>query len=323
MTAIDRSRFLSLAIVCTGGLALGLAACLSAEDTPPPDDPGVADGPCPAATRIGGFETALRDDFTSVQGTVASGVTPIFVPEQVAEAGECRLLRPPTLFCDPACDPGQTCDADGTCIDAPVNISVGDVVIDGLKDPVSMTANPPVFFYTNLGTLEHPGFAEGDALHLRALGSEEDSGVASFALDAHGIAALTVIGESVLLDTGVPVAIAWDAPAEGDISTVHIDLNIAQHGGTPGWIECEVADTGAFELPTALTDQLLAGGYSGYPSVVVTRLSADSVDTELGCVDWRVQSTGVLSVDIPGLISCSIDDDCPAGQTCQGDLSCG
>lgn len=301
-------------------LLAALLACSDDGAAPPIDEPGVADGPCAVDTRIGGFETALGDGFTSVQGTIADGVTPIAVPEVVATEGACHLLRPPTLFCDPGCTPGQTCDGNGTCIAAPVNISVGDVAVQGLKSPVSMTANPPVFFYTNLGTLEHPGFDEGDALHLRADGNDE---VAGFTLDALGVAELALIGDAVMLESGVPVLVQWQAPAQSDVGAVHIDLNIAQHGGTPGWIECSVPDTGEFELPIALTDQLLAGGYSGYPSIAVTRRSADRIDTEPGCIDWRVQSVRVAAVEIPGLISCSIDDDCPEGQTCQGDLTCG
>lgn len=308
-------------------LASLLAACPGGDDAPldapPGDPPGQPDGPCAADVRIGGFEAALRDGFTSVQGTVADAVTPGFVPEEVASAGPCRLLRPPTLFCDPGCAPGTTCDASGMCIASPENISVGDIDVDGMTMPVSMSANPPVFFYTNLGPLDHPGFQEGVPLQLRAQGAEP---IAAFSLDAVGVAPLSLADQSVLLDTDTPVVISWMPAASAEHIEIHIDLNIAQHGGTPGRIECEIAERdygGQFELPVTLSNQLLAGGYSGFPSIVVTRRSADSVDTALGCVDWHVQSASALSVDIPGLISCSGDEDCPAGQTCQGDLTCG
>ena len=306
--------------LCALALCAGLAACGDTDGDPPPDPPGVPDGPCAANTRIGGFQTALQDGFTSVQGTVANGVTPAFIPEIEASEGACQLLRPPTLFCDPACPGGQTCDATGACIDAPRNISVGAVTIAGLASPVTMEGNPPVFFYTNLGELDHPGFAEGDELHLTAAGADA---VSPFSLDTRGVAPLELLGDTAVLNTDAPVLIQWTAPALTELATVHIDLNIAQHGGTPGRIECAVPDTGEFELPVTLSNQLLASGYSGYPSVIVTRRSADAVDTELGCIDWHVQSAGALAVEIPGLTSCSIDDDCPAGQTCQGDLTCG
>ena len=42
-----------------------------------------------------------------------------------------------------------------------------------------------------------------------------------------------------------------------------------------------------------------------------------------GCVDLRVQAARVLEVVIPGLVSCMGDPDCPMGQTCQANLTCG
>lgn len=306
------------------GIALGGAVFTVLGACGEPDEPmietGVPDGACALGTRIGGFETALRDGFTSVQGTVESGVNPNLVFEVVAEDGACRLMRPPTLFCDPACGAGKTCDAAGMCVDTPGRISIGTVSVSGLSADVEMTASPPVFFYTNLGTLPHPGFIEGDELQLTASG---DGDVAAFSLDARGIAALTSPNASVLLDVDQPVSLQWTVPDQPDLSEIHIDLNIAQHGGTPGWIECEVPDTGQFDLPVSLSNQLLDGGYSGFPSVILTRRSMDSVTTERGCVDWSVRSTYGFEVEIPGLISCSNNDECPDGQTCQGDLTCG
>ena len=72
-----------------------------------------------------------------------------------------------------------------------------------------------------------------------------------------------------------------------------------------------------------LTDQLLALGASGFPRVVLVRETVDSLVTAVGCVEFRVQSAAVLDVEIPGLISCSFDEDCPEGQICRPDLTCG
>jgi hypothetical protein len=102
-----------------------------------------------------------------------------------------------------------------------------------------------------------------------------------------------------------------------------VELNIARHGGTPGWIECLVEDTGEVQIPSELINALLARGFSGYPALIITRHQVDSTATEAGCVELRVESSAALDVAIPGLISCSDNGDCPEPLTCQGDLRCG
>jgi len=62
---------------------------------------------------------------------------------------------------------------------------------------------------------------------------------------------------------------------------------------------------------------------SGFPTLTLSRSSADATTIEPGCVDLRVHADAKLDVTIPGLQSCSDDLDCTAPQTCQGDLTCG
>jgi hypothetical protein len=269
---------------------------------------------------VGWFEAALQEGFTSVQGRVESAPTPLRVPALVSESGACRFYRPPTLFCDPACAGGTTCTASGTCVEAPTAVFAGEVSVTGLSAPVEMAPSMPPYFYSNTGTLPHPGYAEGSDLVLYADGADA---IAPFVLDVLGVAPLVSPATSVPLVRDQVVALTWTAPASGDASTVHVDLNIAQHGGTPGWIECEVADTGNFSLPVALTNQLLDQGASGFPSLIMTRRSVDSADTAGGCVQWSAQSAVTLTVDIDGLTSCSEPADCTPPETCQGDLTCG
>lgn len=299
-------------------LALALAACGGDDDDGMGGD-GVASGPCAHDAHVGGFEAALQDQFTSVQGQIEDSVTPFRVPSVVASEGACTFYEPPALFCDPACEVGMTCGPNNTCQSQALAVSVGTVTVTGMKGDVEMNAQPPVYFYTNLGTLEHPGFDEGDHLVLVADG---EVAVEPFALDAFGVAQLDVAADSVMLETDISIELAWTAPSV-DGSEVVLDLNIAQHGGNPGWVECIVPDTGAFTMPVALTNQLLAAGFSGFPSLVMTRRSVDSSDTAVGCVQWSAQTTEVLEVEIDGLISCSGDEDCPDPQTCQPDLTCG
>ena len=304
-------------LVALAGAACGNSADDSDQADASPPASGVA---CPAAAHVGSFAVIVNDEYTAVQGTVRNGVTPFLVAEVVSSDGLCQLLEPPSLFCDPACAPGTTCDSTGACIATPVAISVGAVTISGLNDPVEMDPGPPVYYYINSGTLTHPAFAEGDAIELAASGAGE---VAPFALAGRGIAELVMPDTAVSIATDAPAQLSWTAPGPQGLATIHINLNIAQHGGTPGWIECEVADTGQFTIPVGLTNTLLSQSYSGFPAVALTRRSADSTTIAPGCVDFFVEATVTRAIEIPGLISCSGDDDCPDPLTCQGDLTCG
>lgn len=56
---------------------------------------------------------------------------------------------------------GTTCDATGTCMPTPTDVSVGKVTVSGLKASIEMTAQAAVFFYVNTAQRDHPGFDEG------------------------------------------------------------------------------------------------------------------------------------------------------------------
>ncbi|MCB9547055.1 MAG: hypothetical protein H6706_14550 [Myxococcales bacterium] len=287
-------------------------------DAEPP--PALIDAPCAPSERVGGFSASLEDGYTAVQGQVTDAVIPGNVARATAAEGACELLQPPGFFCDPACAVGTSCGEGGACVAQPQAVDVGGVTVTGLEGPVAMAASAPVWFYTFRGSLPHPGFLGGAAVRLEAAGAGE---VAPFSLRGQGVDALVPAGATVDLAAGQPFVLRWEAAAEGRAGRIHVDLNIANHGGTPARIECTVPDTGEFQVPQALTDALVGLGASGFPRVILTRRTVDSAQTAVGCVDFEVRSAAVIDVNIPGLISCSFDDDCPEGQICRPDLTCG
>ncbi len=301
-----------------------VAACGGEDDpapptmTPPPADTG-GYAPCSASTKVGALVADIKERFTSVQGSVANGVRPVDVPMVEMSSGGCELLRPRTLFCNTPCGGGMTCDEGDKCVPLPENQSVGTVTITGLAAAVEMTSRAPVYFYNFLGTLPHPGFAAGDELQLSATGD----GVAAFSIATKGVDALVATTASVALERGQPAVVEWTSAAADPAVKLAIELNIANHGGTPGRIECTADDSGRFEIPAALVTALLDGGWSGFPSLSLTRAGVGSTDTDLGCVELEARSRVTLPVTIPGLTSCSSNDDCVAPQTCQPDLTCG
>jgi len=147
--------------------------------------------------------------------------------------------------------------------------------------------------------------------------------IAPFSIATTGITALAVTTQSMALTRDNPAVLDWEA-GSGDASTkMEIELNIANHGGTPAVVQCLSEDSGHFEIPVSMVNALLDLGFSGFPSVSLTRAASNTANTGYGCVDLRTQSTTVLNVDIEGLISCSDNTDCPDDQTCQADLTCG
>ena len=303
-------------------LCLFLLACPPVDEggEPPPDVPAPVDdgyGYCPQETRTGGFEVQPASTYTTVVGGVANGTAPATIFDVMAEDGDCALLHPRTLFCDPGCDAGFLCDGDGSCVQAPSNQDLGAVGLDGLSAPVEMAAIPPVNIYSFNGDLPHPAFATGDPVELYT--GEDRLGPS---MVAYGVEDLIVGADSVPLD-GEAVPLTWDVPTSDVDARVHVEVNIANHGGVPAKIVCETADDGALDIGAELVTGLLEIGFSGFPSVTITRRSSDVAETDDGCFDFSIQSVVSLPAEIPGLTSCSNDDDCPDGQDCLPNLTCG
>lgn len=303
-------------------LALVLFACSGSSDddtTVTIRDGGTATtgayATCADDDRVGQIVLELREAFTSVQGSVTNGVRPVDVSVVDRTEGACRLVSPPTLFCDPACTAGNTCGAGGTCVPLPSNQDVGEVVITGLTAPVAMTARAPVYFYNFLGDLPHPAFGHGDAIGMTASMGPSIATV--------GVAPLEVTTSSLSVARDAASTLEWVAAAADDGVRMEVELSIANHGGTPGRILCTTDDSGSFTIPVALTNALLDRGFSGFPSVTLTRQGSGTGDTANGCVELIARSEVVVPIDIPGLTSCSNDDDCPGAETCQPDLTCG
>lgn len=273
---------------------------------------------CPQEDDVGGFDVTLEETFTAVQGAVASAVRPNFVPEVTLSDGPCELLEPKNLFCDPMCGAGETCGDDGSCVPLPSNQSVGIVRIEGLSAEIEMEARAPVFFYNHVGELPHPALQRGDAIVL--LAAPED--LAPFSMATIGIDPLDVTTQSLALAHDSGASLYWTPGSGHEAVAMEIELNIANHGGTPARVQCVTSDVGQFEIPSSMINALLNMGYSGFPSVTLTRAASNIAQIEYGCVAFRTQSRVVIPVEIPGLISCSNDNDCPTAQTCQVDLTC-
>jgi hypothetical protein len=309
-------RHLLLCVILAAGCPTEEVGDPTPVDVPAPVDDGYAS--CPQETRVGGFEIEPAETYTTVVGAVQDGVAPATIFEVAMSDGDCDLLHPRDLFCDPGCDPGFTCDVGNVCVDAPRNVDIGAVAVDGLSAPVEMDAIAPVDLYNFTGDLPHPAFAPGDRIELYT-----GEGRLGPSMVAYGVEDLEVAADSAALLEDTVTELRWTAPTADVDARVFVSVDIANHGGVPGKIVCETADDGSLDIGADLVNGLLDLGWSGFPTVALTRRSSDVAEADDGCFDFSVQSVVVLPADIDGLTSCSSPDDCPPDLTCLADLTCG
>lgn len=303
------------------GLLLLVSACGGDDQPAGPDAGPLVWSACAPGTRVGGFEIELAEAFTGVNGQVFDAVTPAELLDTIATDGDCRMARAPVFFCDPACTPSsETCNAAGECVPRAVAASVGTVTVTGMAVDVTMEPLSVGSFYTNPGSLPHPGFAPGADILLSAAGGTWEP----FTLRGWGVSPLVVGFSEVVVQAGSQVDLTWTALATPGPTRLRILLIVNGHGVTGTRIECETDDDGAFTIPEPLITMLVNDGLSGFPTIALTRMTSDSVTITPGCVELRVQAALTdIPVSIPGLISCVEDNECPMGQTCQSDLTCG
>ena len=293
-----------------------LSACDNddtSQDSAAPD-PGevVLAGACPMATDLGGFLVYAEDEQSGVQGSVADGVVPTAVLEEIASEGDCQLMRRNNPFCKPACEPGDTCDFDGNCVPYPSNQDLGTVTITGLISPVEMEPVFPGNTYYDT-SLPSPPFEEGAPITLEMPGGVYGPAT----LYGFGIETIVPLDEEWSVEAGVDMVVHWEAPAgEVSRSEIGLSLNIDQHGITPGTLLCTFEDDGEATVPAAILQTLVETGVTGYPSAALERRTQDYADLATGCMDLTVSSFSTVSVDVIGYTSCVSDIDCPKGQEC-------
>lgn len=228
---------------------------------------------------------------------------PLIPFELVEEAGGCELLVPNVPFCDPRCT-GSVCTEDGCVADAVAQSAAGSVRVLGLGEErmLSPIGSSPTY---QVASLPYPPCAEGDAVRVEA---------DAFSVETPCIAPLEVADDSVRVRSGEPTALAWTPPGDPQLSRIEVELDISHHGGQKGQIDCDVPDTGSIEIPESLVTQLVALGVAGYPTITLTRVSRAAAEAASN-VTLTASSHALRPVDI-GIPSCSRNEDCPDGMTC-------
>lgn len=268
-------------------------------------------------------KTIISQGLPTVQGKVYDGSMPSSILwHEAGTSGACTLYKPEAPFCDPGCGSNALCVSNGVCKPFPQSIGVGRVTVTGVKTQAGATtfAMDPILngYQPPAGTnLEYLPFAEGDLVTVSAAG---DTGLGAFGVNGKAIARLVLLNDSIVLEDGKPVQLRWTPPGKDVGSTIAVKVDISHHGGSKGTIECETADNGSLDISASLVDALKALGISGWPTIDISRRTVGT-NTQVG-VNLEIESPISRSLSIPGLISCTGDEHCPDGKTCQPDLQC-
>jgi hypothetical protein len=251
----------------------------------------------PATTDAPGYSTLI--------GRFFDGPSPDPFPLKLDSMAEgCELLVPLLPFCSEACTP-DVCTANDVCTPYPNPLSVGPIAVLGLGAELSLMPMTTMIVYQS-PSLAYPPCAEGSK--VKAFSS-------SFNLEAECLTPLELTGPDPLpVKKGAVVHVTWVAPPADSKSRVRIGLDVSHHGGKKGQIDCEVPDTGSFDIPEPLVTKLLGLGLAGYPTINVNRVSL-GVDPAHPDVSLLLSAAITRAVDT-GVMSCQDDAECHDGKTC-------
>jgi Cys-rich repeat protein len=157
-----------------------------------------------------------------------------------------------------------------------------------------------------------PPCTPGAAIALAATGGAI---YPAFSVAAQCIAPLVVITPKFLIEPGKALAVTW-TPASVASARIKVKFDLSHHGGSKGRILCDTSDTGSLQVSASLMDSLVALGVTGFPSVYVARELTSTTPMGSGQVQLKVYSDFIYTAEMPGLVSCFDDTECPTGQTC-------
>jgi hypothetical protein len=255
--------------------------------------------------------SAENEGYSAVLGRFFDGPTPPAIPLELdSEQGDCKLLVPSNPFCDTPCAP-DVCTADDVCTKYPTPLAVGSLTLEGLGDTIQVEPSTSKSIYQS-PSLPYPPCSDGSTVTASA---------ADFTLEAECILPLELSGpDPIPVAAGEPVRVTWEpAPATAH-SRIRIGLDLAHHGGKKGEIDCEVPDTGSFEIPEPLVTKLVGLGLAGYPTISVSRVSVGT-DARLSDVVLLMSQSLQRAVDT-GVESCQEDVECTAPKLCGPTRTC-
>ena len=141
-------------------------------------------------------------------------------------------------------------------------------------------------------------------------------------IQTSGISPISVDTADLPIGGEDDVVVLWSAPGGDSQSEMELLVDISHHGGVKGKVICTTADDGEHTIPASIIDDLIDLGVAGFPTLTYHRV-ARGTSAAPHEIEFRVEQNVQISVAIDGLVSCTFDEDCPDGEVCQVDRSCG
>jgi hypothetical protein len=258
----------------------------------------------------------ISNDTTSIAdigGQMLDGPSADAVTWEITKTeGECSLYKPNTPFCE-SCASGQVCVGTNVCRAQPGKQSVGTVTLTGLNSttkplPLTLVAGT----YSSAETVALPACTAGGTVRLDASG---DGAYSAFNVQTKCIAPLAVASSTATIESGKAFTMTWTAGSVADARIV-LEFDLSHHGGSKGQIRCETSDSGTLQVSAALVKSLMDLGVTGFPWLTVTRIAKGTAAVGSGQALLKVYSDQKITLEVPGLKSCSSDSECSTGQTC-------
>lgn len=298
-------------IVTAAFLAAAVGGCSSSSSGNPAGSAG-GDSSSSTSNVVGTFTVALnpadasQPEHTTIFGTAYTGpVLSSVIQTLVENNSECKVFSYSQHSCVPACLTTQTCVAANTCKDNPSLAGIGDATMTGIGSTVLKLSNINKN-YQYAGDIIYPGFAEGDTITLSATGDTYPA----FDVTAKGIAPVALGAASYMITKGAPLELKWTPGSAAVGAKMNLGLNISKHGGSAGYLSCDVSDTGSYTIPATLITALIELGVAGFPQLTVTRTAVGEEAVSSGVLQFRIQGLAIPSLQVEGYCSCFNDGEC-------------
>ena len=252
---------------------------------------------------------------------------PLFRFTTTLRDGECELLVPRISFCAQRCPSNAVCVADERCQPRPGPVDVGAITVSGLRRadmaPLSQfTAAAMGCPFSTTASSSIRRSPQGQTIQWSIAGAGT---VPALTFEMPTIDEMQVLSLAPESRPGQPLEVRWVPPvgAVPDGQRAPVSLDFTHHAGLRGMISCVTADDGATTIPAPLITGLHALGMAGFPALFVTRSVVRTREVNGHRLTFEVKSERDLYVGIPGLRSCRLPQECPEGQRCRDDFTCG
>lgn len=273
-----------------------------------------------AGLPLGGLTISLEHgdpDYATLSGRVYAAPRPTFEDwETTSVDGDCELREPVRVECETDCEAPTRCAVGGECAVEPPTSNMGTVRVWGVEtqepQPFLELSKLPSDTYVISGAkLAYPPFSAGDSVIFEASGGPWPG----FVTAVSAVEPLELDSDEHLpFEAENELTLNWNAGATD--ATMNIVVDISFHGGTKGIIACSTRDDGELTIPAEMVTRLIDLGVAGFPHVELERASRGFANVGESHIEFNIVSRRTVELAIPGVVSCTGDEECSEGQVC-------